>query len=88
VDPSKGMLPLLGLQALLEYGRAGSACPPATAALLAANVLVFLRPGALDAILPKKAYVALNPNMFFKVRCSHPPPLPSATTWQLPGFCV
>ncbi|KAG0537355.1 hypothetical protein BDA96_03G142000 [Sorghum bicolor] len=62
------MLPLLGLQALLEYGRAGSACPPATAALLAANVLVFLRPGALDAILPKKAYVALNPNMFFKFR--------------------
>jgi len=34
------------------------------AALLAANVLIFLRPGAL----PKKAYVALNPNIFFKVR--------------------
>ena len=64
LDPSKGMLPLLGLQVLLEYGRAGSARPPATAALLAANVLIFLRPGAL----PKKAYVALNPNIFFKVR--------------------
>ncbi|XP_066314204.1 rhomboid-like protein 14, mitochondrial [Miscanthus floridulus] len=68
LDPSKGMLPLLGLQVLLEYGRAGSARPPATAALLAANVLIFLRPGALDAILPKKAYVALNPNIFFKFR--------------------
>jgi hypothetical protein len=68
LDPSKGMLPVLGLQVLLEYGRAGSARPPATAALLAVNVLIFLRPGALDAILPKKAYVALNPNIFFKVR--------------------
>ncbi|XP_066308750.1 rhomboid-like protein 14, mitochondrial [Miscanthus floridulus] len=64
LDPSKGMLPLLGLQVLLEYGRAGSARPPATAALLAANVLIFLRPGTL----PKKAYVALNPNIFFKFR--------------------
>ena len=31
LDPSKGMLPLLGLQVLLEYGRAGSARPPTTA---------------------------------------------------------
>lgn len=71
LDPSKGMLSLLGLQVLLEYGRAGSARPPATAALLAANALIFLRPGALDSILPKKADVAFNPNLFFKV--THPP---------------
>ncbi|CAL4950376.1 unnamed protein product [Urochloa decumbens] len=59
-DPIKGMIPLLGLQVVLEYGRRESSRPPVTAALLAANVLVFLRPGALDGILPRINEVALN----------------------------
>ncbi|KAJ1253868.1 hypothetical protein BS78_K165100 [Paspalum vaginatum] len=68
VDPPKGLLPLLGLQVLYAYGCTGSARAPATAALLAANVLVFLRPGPLHGILPKKAYVAFNPRLFLKFR--------------------
>ncbi|CAO2203254.1 unnamed protein product [Urochloa humidicola] len=59
-DPMKGMIPLLGLQVALEYGRRESSRPPVTAALLAANALVFLRPGALDGILPRINEVALN----------------------------
>ncbi|CAL4976761.1 unnamed protein product [Urochloa decumbens] len=59
-DSMKGMIPLLGLQVVLEYSRRESSRPPVTAALLAANVLVFLRPGALDGILPRINEVALN----------------------------
>ncbi|CAO2167540.1 unnamed protein product [Urochloa humidicola] len=59
-DPMKGVIPLLGLQVALEYGRPESSRPPVTAALLAANVLLFLRPGALDGILPKTSEVAVS----------------------------
>ncbi|WVZ54288.1 hypothetical protein U9M48_005110 [Paspalum notatum var. saurae] len=34
---------------------------PATAALLAANVLVYFRPGPLDGILPSEEYIGFNP---------------------------
>ncbi|WVZ71533.1 hypothetical protein U9M48_020108 [Paspalum notatum var. saurae] len=67
VDPPKELLPLLGLQVLYAYGCSGARAP-ATAALLAANVLIFLRPGPLHGILPKKAYVAFNPQLFLKFR--------------------
>ncbi|XP_006645779.2 rhomboid-like protein 14, mitochondrial [Oryza brachyantha] len=58
-----GMLPLLALQVLLEYGRAGASRPPVTAALIAANTLVYLRPGSLDALLPTLDRVAFNPHL-------------------------
>ncbi|OQU86733.1 hypothetical protein SORBI_3003G136000 [Sorghum bicolor] len=58
---SGGMLPLLALQVLIEYGRAGASRPPVTAALLAANALIYLRPGALDGILPSLTRVSFNP---------------------------
>uniref|UniRef100_A0A0D9UZT2 Peptidase S54 rhomboid domain-containing protein n=1 Tax=Leersia perrieri TaxID=77586 RepID=A0A0D9UZT2_9ORYZ len=56
-----GLLTLLGLQVALEYGRAGASRPPVTAALLVANALVYLRPGPLDALLPRISRVAFNP---------------------------
>ncbi|RLN21892.1 rhomboid-like protein 14, mitochondrial [Panicum miliaceum] len=61
-DPMKGMIPLLGLQVALEYGRPGSDRPPVTAALLAANVLVFLRPGPLHRILPRSTMLPSTTN--------------------------
>ncbi|TVU07792.1 hypothetical protein EJB05_41161, partial [Eragrostis curvula] len=59
--PNGGMFALLGLQVLLEYGRTGAARPPVTAALLAANSLVYLRLGPLDDILPMNCDVSFNP---------------------------
>ncbi|KAG8052579.1 hypothetical protein GUJ93_ZPchr0001g31558 [Zizania palustris] len=61
-----GMLPLLALQVLLEYGRAGATRPPVTAALIAANALVYLRPGSLDALLPPLSRVAFNPHLIIQ----------------------
>uniref|UniRef100_A0ACD5VGI9 Uncharacterized protein n=1 Tax=Avena sativa TaxID=4498 RepID=A0ACD5VGI9_AVESA len=63
---SSGMLPLLALQVLLEYGRAGASRPPVTAALIAANALVYLRPGALDTFLPPLSRVAFNPHLIIQ----------------------
>jgi rhomboid domain-containing protein 1 len=67
-DPMEGVIPLLGLQAAFGYCRPGSARPPVTAALLAANVLVFLRPRPLHRILPRINDVALNYRLFLRVR--------------------
>jgi rhomboid domain-containing protein 1 len=64
---SGGMLPLLALQVLIEYGRAGASRPPVTAALLAANALIYLRPGALDGILPSLTHVSFNPRLIIEV---------------------
>ena len=64
---SGGMLPLLALQVLIEYGRAGASRPPVTAALLAANALIYLRPGALDGILPSVTRVSFNPRLIIEV---------------------
>jgi hypothetical protein len=67
LEASRGMLPLLALQVLIEYGRAGASRPPVTAALLAANSLVYLRPGALDGVLPSLARVSFNPQLIIEV---------------------
>ncbi|CAM0881014.1 unnamed protein product [Alopecurus aequalis] len=59
-------LPLLALLVLLKYGPAGASRPPVTAALIAANALVYLRPGALDAHLPRLRHVMFNPYLIIK----------------------
>jgi hypothetical protein len=51
----------------MEYGRAGASRPPVTAALLAANTLIYLRPGALHEILPSLARVSFNPQLIIEV---------------------
>lgn len=67
LEASRGMLPLLALQVLMEYGRAGASRPPVTAALLAANTLIYLRPGALHEVLPSLNRVAFNPHLIIQV---------------------
>jgi len=42
--------------------------PPGTAGLIAANTLVYLRPGVLDNMLPSLGEVCLNPYLVLKVR--------------------
>ena len=42
--------------------------PPVTAALIAAQTLIHLRPGKLDDILPSLSEVCLNPYFVVKVR--------------------
>ena len=66
-------------------GAAGGAPvrPPVTAALLAANVLVFFRPGPLHRILPRINEVALNYQLFVRV-CKRT----YLCTAQLDEFCV
>ncbi|XP_062196882.1 rhomboid-like protein 14, mitochondrial [Phragmites australis] len=66
LEGSRGLLPVLALQVLLEYGPAGAARPPVTAALLAANALVYLRPGALDGLLPSLQRASFNPHLIMK----------------------
>ncbi|XP_062208819.1 rhomboid-like protein 14, mitochondrial [Phragmites australis] len=66
VERSGGLLALLGLQVVLEYGRAGATRPPVTAALLAANALVYLRPGVLDGLLPSLSRASFNPYLILK----------------------
>lgn len=62
-----GMLALLALHAFTEYSRLESK-PPVTAALVAANTLVYLRkPAALDALLPTIDQVWFNPYLILKV---------------------
>jgi rhomboid domain-containing protein 1 len=61
------MMPLLALQVLMEYGRARASRPPMTAVLLAANVLIYLRPGAVREILPSIARVSFNPQLIIEV---------------------
>ncbi|KAF3652523.1 putative pyruvate dehydrogenase E1 component subunit alpha-3, chloroplastic-like [Capsicum annuum] len=48
---SRGMLPLLGMHTMIEYSRLERK-PPVTAALLAANTIIYLRPTFLHPILP------------------------------------
>ncbi|XP_047060490.1 rhomboid-like protein 14, mitochondrial [Lolium rigidum] len=59
-------LPLLAFLMLLKYGPAGAARPPVTAALIAANALVYFRPGDLDALLPRLRQVTFNPHLIIK----------------------
>ena len=85
LEASRGMLSLLALQVLLEYGRAGASRPPVTAALLAANTLIYLRPGALCSSLlqsathhrgtqPLPTYPELSEDGI-SVHASKPPPI-------------
>ncbi|CAA6653824.1 unnamed protein product [Spirodela intermedia] len=65
------MLPILVLQALSEYTRSDSK-PPVTAALLVANVLIYLRwPPLLDRALPAIDEVWFNP--YLVVKAAAPP---------------
>uniref|UniRef100_A0A5B7BZH9 RanBP2-type domain-containing protein n=1 Tax=Davidia involucrata TaxID=16924 RepID=A0A5B7BZH9_DAVIN len=64
---SRGMLPLLAVQAMSEYCRLNRK-PPVTAGLLAANTLIYLRPGFLDPILPTLDEVWFNPHLILKHR--------------------
>ncbi|KAL6598826.1 hypothetical protein ACP70R_046086 [Stipagrostis hirtigluma subsp. patula] len=66
VQRPSGLLQLLAIQVLFEYGREGSSRPPVTAALLAANTLVFLRPIALAGILPSLSRAAFNPYLILQ----------------------
>lgn len=59
------MLPLLALHAASEYYRLERK-PPVTAALLAANSLVYLRPAFLEPILPSIHEVWFNPHLILK----------------------
>ncbi|XP_057792536.1 rhomboid-like protein 14, mitochondrial [Salvia miltiorrhiza] len=60
-----GMVGLLLLQALSEYGRLDRK-PPVTAGLIAANTLIYLRPKFLDPILPTLNQVWFNPHLIVK----------------------
>lgn len=71
------MIPILALHALSEYYRLERK-PPVTAGLLAANTLAYLRPGALDSILPPIDRVWFNPHLILKVRV---PPSPPFDPW-------
>lgn len=62
------MLALLALQAVSEYSRLERK-PPVTAALVAANSLVYLRiPASLDALLPTLDQVWFNPHLIVKYK--------------------
>src|SRR5438105_8879411 len=87
VERSGGLLALLRLQFVLEYGRAGATRPPVTAVLLAANALVYLRPGARDDLLPLLSRASFNPYLIIKVLPKPPLPiLSSMRWWVLCGF--
>ncbi|EYU42729.1 hypothetical protein ABFS82_13G000900 [Erythranthe guttata] len=60
-----GMIGLLLIQALSEYGRLERK-PPVTAGLIAANTLIYLRPKFLDPILPPFNHVLFNPHLILK----------------------
>lgn len=64
---SRGMLPLLAVHAVNEYYKLERK-PPVTAALLAANCLIYLRPKFLDPFLPTLREVWFNPHLIFKYR--------------------
>jgi rhomboid domain-containing protein 1 len=83
-ERSRGLLPLLALQVLLEYGRAGASRPPVTAALLAANALVYLRPGALHELLPSLSNVSFCPHFIIEVT-NRLPNRPNSR-WGIPVF--
>ncbi|KAI8010438.1 hypothetical protein LOK49_LG06G02551 [Camellia lanceoleosa] len=64
---SRGMLPLLAVHAVSEYCRLDRK-PPLTAALVAANTFVYLRPAFLDRTLPSIDEVWFNPHLILKHR--------------------
>ncbi|TKY54349.1 Rhomboid protein 14 [Spatholobus suberectus] len=62
---SRGMLPLLALQTFSEYYRSERK-PPVTAALIAANTLIYLRPSFMDTLIPPINQVWFNPHLILK----------------------
>ncbi|XP_031397787.1 rhomboid-like protein 14, mitochondrial [Punica granatum] len=64
---SRGMIPLLALHTFSEYYRLRRK-PPVTAGLLAANTLIYLRPGALDALLPSMDEVFFNAHLILEYK--------------------
>ncbi|CAJ1940645.1 unnamed protein product [Sphenostylis stenocarpa] len=62
---SRGMLPLLALHTFSEYYRSERK-PPVTAALIAANTLVYLRPSLFDSLIPPIQQVWFNPHLILK----------------------
>lgn len=68
---SRGMLPLLALHTFSEYYRSERK-PPVTAALIAANTLIYLRPSLLDALIPSIDEVWFNPHLILKVTSLFP----------------
>ncbi|KAK7388109.1 hypothetical protein VNO78_22914 [Psophocarpus tetragonolobus] len=62
---SGGMIPLLALHTFSEYYRSEQK-PPVTAALIAANTLVYLRPSLLDSLIPPMEQVWFNPHLILK----------------------
>ncbi|GAU16765.1 hypothetical protein TSUD_200080 [Trifolium subterraneum] len=59
------MLPLLALHTFTEYYRSESK-PPVTAALIAANTLIYLRPHFLRSIIPPIEQVMFNSHVILK----------------------
>ncbi|WMV29597.1 hypothetical protein MTR67_022982 [Solanum verrucosum] len=64
---SRGMLPLLALHTVTEYYRLDRK-PPVTAALVAANTIIYLRPTFLHSILPTINQVWFNPHLILKYK--------------------
>nr|XP_043607582.1 rhomboid-like protein 14, mitochondrial [Erigeron canadensis] len=64
---SNGMIPLMLFQAVNEY-RGLDRKPPVTAALLAANTLIYLRPSFLDHIIPPIDRVFFNAHLILKYK--------------------
>ncbi|KAL5065664.1 hypothetical protein RYX36_027401 [Vicia faba] len=62
---SRGMLPLLALHTFTEYYRSDSK-PPVTAALIAANTLIYLRPNFLRPLIPSIDQIWFNPHLILK----------------------
>lgn len=60
-----GMFFILVFHALAQYAGQDRK-PPVTAALIVANVLLYLRPGRLDDVLPTIGEVCLNPHLVIK----------------------
>uniref|UniRef100_A0A7N1A876 RanBP2-type domain-containing protein n=1 Tax=Kalanchoe fedtschenkoi TaxID=63787 RepID=A0A7N1A876_KALFE len=86
---SRGLLPFLALHAVNEYYRLERK-PPVTAALLAANTLIYLRPEFLEAHLPMLDEVAFNPYLIVKDSNSGSDPIAhvirgitGAVTWPI-----
>lgn len=65
MPPRGSMLPVLAIHTAAEFYRLRRK-PPVTAALLAANVLIYVRPGLLHSILPYKHQVFFNPYLIAK----------------------
>lgn len=63
---SRGMLPLLAFHAVSEYSRLDRK-PPVTAALVAANTLIYLRPKFIHHLIPTLDQVWFNPHLILKV---------------------